>query len=98
MEEGRTKRWVVNANRTFVIFLACFLSITFADTLDHFLGVTGAAFGIPLILMAPTMCDYVLVSVKRSERILDLILILLAAGILVIATFKSIQNWVAAES
>ena len=98
MEESRTKYWVVNLNRTFVIFLACFLSITFADTLDHFLGVTGAAFGIPLILMAPTMCDYVIVSVKKSERILNLVIILLAAGILVIATFKSIQNWVEADS
>ena len=95
--EGRYKYWVVNFQRTLVIFLACFLSITFADTLDHFLGVTGAAFGIPLILMAPTMCDYVVVATKKSEKVINLFIILIAAGILVIATFKSIQNWVEAD-
>lgn len=60
--------------------------------------MTGAALGIPLILMAPTMCDYVVVAVKKSDKIVNLIIILVAAGILVVATFKSIQNWVDASS
>ena len=96
--DSTKKTWVINFGRTFIIFSACFLSITFSNTLDHFLGVTGAAFGIPLILIIPTMMDYVVIAVKKTEKYINMTIILMSSGILVIATFMSIQNWVKAES
>lgn len=50
------RKWLKNMSRTFMIFLACLLSITFKNTLDHFLGLSGAVLGIPVILIMPTLC------------------------------------------
>jgi hypothetical protein len=44
------------------------------------------------------MMDYVVIAVRKTEKYINMTIILMSSGILVIATFMSIQNWVKAES
>lgn len=67
MTENTWKRkWLKNLSRTIVCFLACFLSITFTNVLDQFLGVSGALLGVPIILIMPTLCHLILVAETKS--------------------------------
>lgn len=59
MKEVTLKRkWLKNLSRLVVVFLGCFLSITFEKVLDNFLGVAGAVLGISIILIVPTLFHY----------------------------------------
>ena len=89
-----TRKWLKNIYRSFMIFLGAFLSITFSDTLDHFLGVTGALFGIPLILIAPTICHYYVVAETRCQKSIDIIILIISFAVMVLCTYNGIANWV----
>ena len=89
-----TRKWLKNISRTFMIFLGAFLSITFSDTLDHFLGVTGALFGIPLILMGPTICHYNVVAKTRCQKSTDVIILICSFAVMVLCTYNGIANWI----
>lgn len=87
-------KWFKNLSRTIVVFLACFLSITFANVLDHFLGVSGAILGVPIILIMPTLCHYALVAETQVQKGIDIGFILFSCVVTALCSYNGIKNWV----
>lgn len=98
-EEGESggKKWARNFSRTVICFLGCFLSITFQDTLDQFLGVTGGFLGVIIILIVPTLCHYQLLAKKKWEKKLDLALVVFSSAVLFLCTYNGIKAWTSSE-
>lgn len=98
LENTWQRKWLKNLSRTVVCFLGCFLSITFTNVLDHFLGVSGAVLGIPIILITPTLCHYKLVAESKLSKRVDVAFILFAIAVMILCAYNGIAAWVAASS
>ena len=95
MTENTLKRkWLKNLSRTIVCFLACFLSITFTNVLDQFLGVSGALLGVPIILIMPTLCHYILVAKTKTEKVIDISFIVFSVFVTILCSYNGISAWV----
>lgn len=98
MKEVTTKRiWLKNLSRTIVAFLGCYFSILFKESLDDFLGVTGAVLGISIILIIPTLCHYKICAKTQGEKIQDISMIVISVAILMLCTFNGIKAWAEEE-
>jgi len=89
-----TRKWLKNLSRTIICFLGCFLSISFSNVLDKFLGVSGAVIGIPIILIIPTLCHYKLIAESRRDKILDITLILFSIITMFVCSYNGIKAWI----
>ena len=70
MKEVTTlRKWLKNLSRTIIVFLGCYFSILFKESLDDFLGVTGAVLGISIILIIPTLCHYKTCAQTKGAKI-----------------------------
>ena len=99
MKEVTLKRkWLKNLSRLVVVFLGCFLSITFEKVLDNFLGVAGAVLGISIILIVPTLFHYKVCATTPLEKKMDIGFMLFSFAVLCLCTYKGVEAWINEES
>ena len=99
MKEVTTKRkWLKNLSRLIVVFLGCFLSITFEKVLDQFLGVAGAVLGITIILIVPTLYHYKVCATTPREKNTDILFMAFSFLVLCLCTYKGVEAWINDDS
>lgn len=94
LKDGPVKYWLANLSRLCVCLAACFTSIMFQLLIDEFLGFTGAILGIPIILIIPLVCHYILVAKSRFEKGLDVVLIVFSAIVAILCSYKTLLTFI----
>lgn len=87
------RKWLKNLSRTVVVILGCTLSIVFMDSLDQFLGVSGALLGISICLIVPLLSHYQLVATTKKEKAIDIGLTCFSFVILCLCAYNGILAW-----
>jgi len=92
-EKSRKRQMCKNFSRTIIVGLSCVIALGVFNTLDLFLGLTGALTCIPVAFMIPTACHYKLVAIPNNDKkakIIDLTILALSVITLIYCTYSSI--------
>ena len=82
--------------RTFLVMLTVFLGVFCAGpTLGHFVELTGCLFSCPLMVLFPALLHLRICGahVSARQRAVDRFLIILGAGLVVLATYETVSTW-----
>ena len=92
-EKSRKRQMCKNLSRTIIVALSCVIALGVFNTLDLFLGLTGALTCIPVAFMIPTACHYKLIAIPNNDKkakIIDLTILGLSVITLIYCTYSSI--------
>ena len=87
------KYWSRNFTRFLVCFSAAYLGIELSHVLDKFMSLLGALALAPLALILPTMCHLKAVAATMSEKIEDLILLIISILVMVFCVVQTLETW-----
>ena len=89
----RSKYWLKNFSRFLVALAGILAAILLADQLSKFLGLLGALCCAPLALTMPTVLHLKTLAKTKSQKIRDMLIIMISIAILVFSTTQSIATW-----
>ena len=83
MRQSKLRKWLKNFSRFCVCLSAAYLAIELSSKMDKFLGLLGALCCAPLALALPAILHFKLLAQTNTDRIIDVVLVIVSAAILV---------------
>jgi len=90
----KKRQWMKNLNRTIMVAFTIVISLLMGEQLDKFLSINGSLFCTPIAFILPTLFHYKLVAETKSQKNVDIAILVLAVVIMIFCTIYGVINWV----
>lgn len=91
--ESSADYWKVNVLRSLVVLLSVIVVIFVADKLDKVISIAGAIFGMTNVLLLPSLCHLKLTAETKTQKLLDIFIIVFACFMLVFGPVTIALQW-----
>ena len=89
----RTRQMSKNVSRTIIVASSCVVALMIYDKLDRFLSVTGSLTCTPIAFILPALFHYGGVAETMTEKVIDIIIIVIALVIMLYCTTYAIIHF-----
>lgn len=93
MQEGPKKFWLTNLSRMIVVAITVGVGIGLEATVGKLVSLLGSLAATPMAFVFPCGFHYILISKKRWERVLDVIIMIFGCAYIVFGSFYTLYTW-----
>lgn len=87
------RKFLKNAQRSFILLLGIICAIYLKDSLDKMLALSGTVLGTNVVMSIPVICHLRLMARTTTEKVIDFVILFISLTIMILCTYYIILQW-----